>query len=345
MDMIQEVRRQFKDIPELNAALAMMKKNDGKEMKDFDNDGFVDLLVTTRTNVHGLFLGQGDGTFTEEQNPFPTGNVGIHSAAVGDLNNDGFPDIMAAFATGFNTPSGVPDKLLINPGNDNNWFNVRLEGVESNRSGVGARVELNGAWGTQIREVRAGESYGIHNSMTRHFGLGQADAIDSLVIHWPSGHTDTAMNPDINQTVHIIEGCPTEYYPDTDGDGFGDPDAATNLCLPTDGYVEDNTDCNDGDASTNPGGEEVCDEIDNDCDGMIDEDLDCTPAEETGTSADETGNGESGAETGGDGDADAGQNDDGSGGGCGCVVDDADDRGWMALGLFGLLGLTRRRRR
>ena len=87
-------------------------------------------------------------------------------ATWGDLDNDGFPGVLAGFATGFNSPSeDSPDKVFLNPGNENNWFNIRLEGVQSNRSAVGARLELKGAWGPQIREVRAGESYGINNSI------------------------------------------------------------------------------------------------------------------------------------------------------------------------------------
>ncbi|MCB9741803.1 MAG: putative metal-binding motif-containing protein [Alphaproteobacteria bacterium] len=63
-----------------------------------------------------------------------------------------------------------------------------------------------------------------------------------------------------------------EWYADGDGDGFGDPGAALQACAQPSGSVEDDTDCDDGDGAVNPDADEVCDLIDNDCDGEIDED-------------------------------------------------------------------------
>src|SRR5690606_9026549 len=102
--------------------------------EDFDNDTFVDLLVTGRSGEHRLFMNNGDKTFTAAEDPFPTDGLGIQSAAVGDLDSDGFPDIVAGFATGYNGPSNIPDRVFINPGNDNNWINVKLHGTDSNMS-------------------------------------------------------------------------------------------------------------------------------------------------------------------------------------------------------------------
>jgi len=63
----------------------------------------------------------------------------------------------------------------------------------------------------------------------------------------------------------------TMWYRDADGDGFGDPEVYIETCMVRDGYVADNTDCDDADAAINPGAIEVCDGIDNNCDGNIDE--------------------------------------------------------------------------
>ncbi|MBV1923509.1 MAG: VCBS repeat-containing protein [Flavobacteriaceae bacterium] len=126
-------------------------------MEDFDNDGFVDIFLTGRSGVHHLLLNNGNSTFTAATTAFPVGTVGIQSAAVGDLNNDGFIDIMAGHATGFNSPSSSnSDQLFINNTNANNWSEIIIRGVDSNINGIGARIELLGAWGLQIREVRAG---------------------------------------------------------------------------------------------------------------------------------------------------------------------------------------------
>lgn len=321
--------------------------------EDFDNDGFVDLLVTGRSNEHRLFMNNGDKTFTAAANPFPTDGLGIQSAAIGDFNNDGFPDVLAGFAVGFNQPSGVPDRLLLNPGNENGFVNVRLTGVMSNATGAGARVELVTGAVTQVREVRAGQGYGITVSPVRHFGIGAAKAVDSIVVRWPSGTVDTIPNPPINGTVHVVEGCTDVFYADADGDSYGDATTTMMGCIPPEGYVADDTDCDDTDPTNFPGNVEVCDGADNDCDTDIDEELtDCNVGESssstdpgTATNADTTDAtatvtdtaSESGGETSTSG---AGQDDDG--GGCAC---DASGSGRGAPALLLLLGLPALRRR
>jgi hypothetical protein len=70
----------------------------------------------------------------------------------------------------------------------------------------------------------------------------------------------------------------TTYYADKDGDGYGDPLASVELgCTPTTGFVPDNTDCDDTDPDINPGATEVCDGLDNNCNGQIDEGNTCCP--------------------------------------------------------------------
>lgn len=176
-------------------------------MEDFNNDTYVDILMTTKDGNHHLFLNDGDKTFTPVSSPFPTtAGTTIQSTAVGDLNNDGFIDVLAGYANNYNNPSSISDQLFINDGNSNNWSKIILEGVESNSNGIGARVELYGTWGMQIREVRAGESYGTQNSLASHFGLGSATTIDQIIIRWPSGIVDEITDPPINETINIVEG-------------------------------------------------------------------------------------------------------------------------------------------
>ena len=64
---------------------------------------------------------------------------------------------------------------------------------------------------------------------------------------------------------------PTTFYADSDGDGYGDPASTADACSAPTGFIADNTDCDDADGAVSPAGTEVCDDIDNDCDGTTDE--------------------------------------------------------------------------
>lgn len=150
---------------------------------DFNNDGYLDIMGNSQT----MFLNNGDMSFTPFVVPFS-------GAAVADLNNDGFLDSFRG------------DNIHINNGNDNNWIVINTQGVESNRNGIGARVEITSALGTQIRDVRSGEGFRHMSTLNTHFGIGADTEIQELVIKWPSGVVDVIENPDINTTHHIVEG-------------------------------------------------------------------------------------------------------------------------------------------
>jgi hypothetical protein len=171
---------------------------------DFDNDGFVDLIVTG--GIQRYFRNNGDKTFTMYQDVFPSTKA-MRSLSVGDANNDGFLDVFGAYGNSYVTPDpNFPDRLWLNTPNDNNWFGVRLTGVESNRDAIGARVTIHGPWGIQVREVRAGESYGIVTTFMAHFGLGNHTQVDSMVVSWPSGTVDSYTDIPSNQVVNVVEG-------------------------------------------------------------------------------------------------------------------------------------------
>jgi hypothetical protein len=176
--------------------------------QDFNNDGFTDLFISG--SHHLLYVNDGDGTFTLDANAFVFNNNTITAHAIGDLNGDGFLDLYASYCNIFNTPSSNADRLWMNSsaanGNTNHWIKFQLHGVQSNSYGVGAIVKIYGPWGVQVREVRSGEGYGIQNSFTMHFGLGQNTAIDSAVITWPSGTTDHLWMTPGDDTYIVIEG-------------------------------------------------------------------------------------------------------------------------------------------
>ncbi len=171
-------------------------------MRDFDNDGWVDIIVAG--SVHHIFRNNGDLTFTEVPGIFDTNDM--ESYALGDLNNDGFIDVYGGYANIYTNPSNIDDVIWMNDGNSNNHLAVQLQGVISNRNAIGARIEIYGAWGIQVREVRSGESYGIMNSMIQYFGLGTATEVDSVVVKWPSGIKQTETGINANSTLQLIEG-------------------------------------------------------------------------------------------------------------------------------------------
>lgn len=151
---------------------------------DFDNDGFLDILG----GGNKIMFNQHNSTFA------PVTFSGIAVGAVGDLNNDGFLDIQNGNTVRYAVP------------NTNKWLTVALQGVQSNINGIGARVEIHGSWGIQIRDVRSGQGFKYMSSLNAHFGLGQATTIDQVIIRWPSGAVDTYNNVAPNQRLIVVEG-------------------------------------------------------------------------------------------------------------------------------------------
>ncbi|MBK8546721.1 MAG: VCBS repeat-containing protein [Saprospiraceae bacterium] len=169
--------------------------------RDFDNDGLLDIVLS---GVSGISFLHNKGGLLFERVTFPDFPLEGLSMVLGDVNDDGFIDIHSQ-SPDFNTVTSKEDKLYINQGNTNNFFKCNLEGVTSNKSAVGTVLHLYGDWGVQMRQVSAGESYGITNSFQQHFGLGASDQIDSMVVYWPSGNRQVCKNLTVNSTWFIQE--------------------------------------------------------------------------------------------------------------------------------------------
>ena len=87
----------------------------------------------------------------------------------------------------------------------NNWLAVKLQGTQSNRDGIGARITVVAGDKTQIREVSSGRSNMGQNMMAAHFGIGSAQAVDSITITWPSGTVQTLTDVAVNQRLTVVE--------------------------------------------------------------------------------------------------------------------------------------------
>lgn len=172
-------------------------------MEDFDNDGYVDLFITG--SDHRFYRNNGNKTFSKVDGLFNSEEM--ESFAIGDLNHDGLIDIYASYAGIYTNPSNIDDVVWFNrTSNSNHFLTVDLKGTASNPDAIGGRVYLYGSWGVQVREVYSGESYGRSNTSMLHFGLDSATVIDSMVVNFPSGLTQTIINPAVDQFIHIIEG-------------------------------------------------------------------------------------------------------------------------------------------
>jgi len=89
--------------------------------------------------------------------------------------------------------------------NNNHWITLNLTGACSNRSGIGARIEVTTDVRTTVKEVSSGAGRGSFNSLPVEFGLAEATAIEKIEIFWPSGIIQTLTAPEMDQILPVSE--------------------------------------------------------------------------------------------------------------------------------------------
>jgi len=175
-------------------------------LEDFDNDGWKDLFVAQGhvldnvekidPSLHYLELPllalNHNGRF-ERVDSGSTVPVAARGAAFGDLNNDGWQDVVM-------TPLGAHPQVFMNRGGKEHWLTIALRGTRSNRDGFGARVQVNG----QTRFATATSGYLSSSDKRLHFGLGTAEKA-KVEINWPSGIHQTLNDVHADQFLEVRE--------------------------------------------------------------------------------------------------------------------------------------------
>lgn len=191
------------------AALGQVKAFDAKFF-DFDNDGFLDIIIAGESKQNGgrglfLYHNEGSGKFTDVSNLLPEEPKSGRQISLFDYNNDGDLDVLIAGLNG-----GV--FLLRNDGgNINHYVNMKLVGLrtgsaKNNYFGIGAKVEM-----------RAGDLYQsmVVTNPNIYFGLGNLTKVDIIRITWTNGVPQNIFLPDTDQALieaQILKGsCPFLY--------------------------------------------------------------------------------------------------------------------------------------
>ncbi len=193
----------------LQSGIAMMSgvtSGWGVGLEDFDNDGWKDLFVTqghVLDNVEKidpslhyleptLLALNRNGRF-ERADAGTDALVAGRGAAFGDLNNDGWVDVVTSVI-------GEHPQVFMNRGGTAHWLTITLRGTRSNRDGLGARVQVNG----QLRFATTAGSYESANDKRLHFGLGEAKTA-SVEIAWPSGIRQSLKEVRADQFLEVRE--------------------------------------------------------------------------------------------------------------------------------------------
>jgi hypothetical protein len=234
---------------------------------DFDNDGVLDDQLFFEPVYQ-------NGTYSGDPVPNQCGGdplcVALNTWQTWDALHGGWWSLNdATFGPPLRTLANYialhPDARIIN----------RTDGAGGLRLVAGGGA---GAWDNFVGNVDAFTVGVSINLTTYNFeadtdGDGTPDAGDCAPLD-PNRHpgaTEVCNGLDDDCDGLIDEGVSTTFYKDGDGDGFGNAGISVQACAAPPGYVTDNTDCNDTNASIHPGATEICDGIDNDCDGLIDE--------------------------------------------------------------------------
>jgi hypothetical protein len=191
----------------------------GTAFLDFDNDGLSDIFVanghvypgvdqqdwgTTWAQRPQLFRNLDGKRFQEVPPATGSGLANLltaRGAAFGDLFNDGHIDVV------INNIDSTPTLLRNMVRNNNHWIAFKLVGgPKGPRDAIGAKIFVTTGSVQQRADIYSGGSYGSSSDQRPHFGLGAADRIDRLEIHWPDGAQEKVSVPGVDRIFTVVEG-------------------------------------------------------------------------------------------------------------------------------------------
>jgi hypothetical protein len=212
----------FQDVAQAQGVARSTRLLSGWGLKyfDYDNDGAVDLFLA---NGHPddmidnysmqvkyreplLLFHQGDDhklhDVSDQAGPAFQKFFAARGLAVGDYDNDGALDVLVG------NNGTAPLLLKNNAAKGNNWLGLKLEGVQCNRDGIGAKISWTAAGKKRSRLKNNGGSYLSSHDPREVLGIGSAAKIDEIEIHWPapSKQIDRITPVPINRYVRIVEG-------------------------------------------------------------------------------------------------------------------------------------------
>ena len=169
---------------------------------DMDSDLYVSGMLTGPLPLSSAFYeNDGAGSYSIPSSAgFQDDNASSFSNAIGDVDNDGYPDISVLNLSPRN------NFLFKNNNSTNNYLKVKLQGTTSNRDGIGSWIEVTINGVSQNRYTLAGEGFTSQNSNFEFFGLGSETLVDMLKVTWLSGTVDVFFDVAVNQSLTIVEG-------------------------------------------------------------------------------------------------------------------------------------------
>jgi hypothetical protein len=167
----------------------------GKKKTTFEE---VSKLIPSSKLVNYIYKNNGDLTFTKMN--FEWGMVepvNVNGASYADLDNDGDIDLIMNV---IDDVSFIMENVTII---NNNFLDVKLTGMPSNVNCVGAEIEITLGSKKQFREVQTVKGFQSSVTSKVHFGLGNDNQIDSLIVKWGNGKASLLVNVDVNELLII----------------------------------------------------------------------------------------------------------------------------------------------